>query len=190
MHMFINDWKEFVTKEWTMNRVGKDLEMTDEERSKTNVCQEQFRYRDLVSCYQRPYPEGSFNKTHYSEHQPFYEMKYDGTGEAFGNILEMRAAKIRNFLSTKQFMGVSIFWIVQYEVLVTSGTTQLINNIENLTGAQSQCMPSPPQNNRKRRGINPDMMAYLMENLDWEAENEVGYHRTGMRKPPNQNIFY
>lgn len=166
-----------------MRRVGKDLEMTEAEKLSINACQENFTYRDLISCNHKPYPEGTFNKTHYSEHQPFYEMKYDGSGEPFDNLLEMRAAKIRNFLSTKHFAGVEDFWILQYEVLVALGTTELIQKIKDLTGAQSYCEPNPAQQTRKRRGVKPELMEYLMDNLDWKAENMVGYHKSGMRKP-------
>ena len=177
------EWKEFVSKPWTMQRVGKDLDMTEQEKSKKNACQEYFNFRDLISCHVRPYPKGTFNKTHYSEHQPFYEMRYDGTGEPFDNILQMRAAKIRNFLSTRDFMGVTHFWIQQYEALVASGTKTLIENIEGLTGAHARCKPSPPQKQRKRRRIDPNLLNYLIANLDWKAENLVGYHKSGTKKP-------
>ncbi len=164
-----------------MKRVGKDLEMTDLE--KEQGCQEYFNFHDLISCHVRPYPDGTFNKTHYSEHQPFYEMRNDGSGKPFDNILEMRAAKIRNFLSTKDFEGVTDFWIQQYEVLVSLGTDNLIRKIEDLTGAHPTCEPSPPQKERKRRRIDPELLNYLMDHLDWEAENLVGYHKSGVRKP-------
>jgi len=180
--MFIKDWKQFVATPWTMNRVGKDLEMSDEEKMSPTACQERFMYKDLISCHLYPYPEGTFNKTHYSEHQPFYEMRYDGSGEPFKDILEMRAAKIRNFLSTKYFHGVDKLWILQYETLVESGTSDLIEKIEKLTGAKSLCVPSPPQLERKKRGVDRHLMDYLMNNLDWDAENLVGYHKTGLRK--------
>lgn len=182
-HMFIKEWKEFVTKPWTMNRVGKDLNLTEEEKLNESTCQEDFMFRDLVSCHLKPYPEGTFNKTHYSEHQPFYEMKYDGSGEPFDNILDMRAAKIRNFLSTKEYVGVNKFWTIQYEALVASGTQHIIQEIESLTGETARCDPSPPQTNRKRRKIKPGLMQYLMINLDWEAENLVGYTKRGVKKP-------
>jgi hypothetical protein len=182
-HMFIKNWKEFVTKPWTMNRVGKDLEMSEEDKLNKDACQENFMFRDLISCHLHPYPKGTLNKTHYSEDKPFYEMKYDGSGEPFDNSLEMRAAKIRNFLSVSEYAGVIDSWILQYEVLVASGTIDLIKKIEGLTGATASCIPSPPQENRKKREIEANLMEYLKKNLDWEAENLVGYHKSGMRKP-------
>ena len=88
-----------------MERFGLDLEMSESgiEKRDGMVCQENFVYRDLISCHTRPYPKGFFNKLRYSQHQPFYEMRNDGSGEPFDNILELRAAKIRNFLDTRMY---------------------------------------------------------------------------------------
>lgn len=165
-----------------MKRVGRDLNMTMEERYKKNACQENFMYNDIVSCHIRPYPEGFFKKTHYSEHQPFYEMRDDSSGQPFDNILEMRAAKIRNFLATKDFVGVKDLFILQYERLVESGTQKLVETISELTGAEAKCDFYSPQHRRKRH-IDNDLIEYLMAKLDWDAENMVGYFKSGMRNP-------
>jgi hypothetical protein len=183
-HMFIKDWKQFVTKPWTMPRVGKDLDMSVEEKSKAFGCQEHFNYQDVISCHVRPYSDNYFNRTHYSEHQPFYELNTKELNRPFHNILELRAAKIHNFLSTKNFEGVNKFLIIQYEALVSSGTYSLIEYIEDMTGVKSICDPSPQQQNRKQKRLNAEFINYLMESIDWDAENMIGYHKTGMRKPP------
>mmetsp|Transcript_26192 Transcript_26192/g.29935 ORF Transcript_26192/g.29935 Transcript_26192/m.29935 type:complete len:348 (-) Transcript_26192:220-1263(-) len=187
MHMFIKNWKEFVTKKWSMDRVGKDLKMTEDEKN-LQLCQENFLYRDIISCHTRPYPPNAFNKTHYSEHQPFYEMRYDGSGLPFDNILELRAAKIRNFMSVINFNGVKDVWIIQYENLVSKGTNDLIKSIEAASGVSARCSPSPPQSDRKKRKLKKEFMDYLMQNLDWEAENLVGYSESGMKNP--STIFF
>ena len=181
-HMFIEDWREFVSKPWTMKRVGKDLNMSIEDRSKKNVCQEYFMYKDVISCHTRPYDEDFFNKTHFSEHQPFYEMRNDGSGQPFDNILKMRAAKIRNFLATKNYADVEKLIVLQYERLVESGTKGLIQNIVDLTGVEAKCGVYPPQDRRKRH-IDRELIQYLMKNLDWDAENMLGYFKSGLRSP-------
>jgi len=173
-----------------MERVGLDLEMTTEEKEDPQACQEDYQYRDVKSCHQRPYPEGYFDTTHYSNHQPFYEMRYDGTGEPFDNILEMRAAKIRNLLSTNAFKVVKELWILQYEELLRGGTAELIREIEGMTGVKAQCSASPPQD-RKGRRIGKKLVEHMMKKLDWEAEALVGYRKTGLRRPKtNSTIYY
>jgi hypothetical protein len=179
-HLDIKDWKEFVTKKWTMKRFGKDLNMTEDEKSGEAgpVCQEDFFYRDIISCQTRPYPDDYWeNRKHrYSEHQPFYEMRNDGSGEPYDNVLDMRAAKIENFLETKKFPWVEDVWVIRYESLLKEGTAHLIEVIERATGIRSTCKASPPQN-RKKRDINPGLKKWLLdeEHVDWGLEKKIGY---------------
>ena len=177
-----------MTKPWTMHRVGLDLEMDEEEKKNPHSCQEAFLYRDIISCHLRPHPK-KHGKTYFSDHQPFYEMRDDGSGEPFDNILEMRAAKNLNFLSTKDFRFVKQLWIVHYEELLIGGTEELIRNIEVATGIKSSCSPSPPQM-RKSRPIHGDEMKYLTEHLDWSAERVIGYTKTGMIKAISNSTIY
>mmetsp|Transcript_7340 Transcript_7340/g.15346 ORF Transcript_7340/g.15346 Transcript_7340/m.15346 type:complete len:409 (-) Transcript_7340:105-1331(-) len=181
-HLDIKDWREYVTKTWTMKRFGKDLNMTDDEKSGRAgpICQEGFYYRDVITCHVRPYPDGYWDgkkhKHRFSEHQPFYEMRSDGSGEPYDNVLEMRAAKIYNFLNTTNFPWVEDMWVLRYEDLLKEGTANLIKSIEKVTGVKSNCTASPPQN-RKKREIDKGLRKYLLsdKNVDWKAERMIGY---------------
>lgn len=169
-------WKEFVTRKWTMERIGKDLEMTDAQKV-GRVCQEDFYYNDLITCNQRPYPDGYWNASHkhrYSEHQPFYEMRNDGSGEPYDNILELRAAKVYNFLAVTEFPWVEDMWVIRYESLLAEGTKALLKAVEKATGAKASCKAAESQN-RKKRKIRPEMRKWLTKNVDWEAERLIGY---------------
>jgi hypothetical protein len=183
------DWHEFVTKPWTMDRVGLDLAVSEEEKNDPKLCQEAFLFRDIISCHIRPYPPNHFDKSYFSNHQPFYEMRNDGSGAPFDDILEMRAAKNYNFLTTKDYRFVKQLWVVHYEEMLSGGTEELIRNIEDITGVKSSCKPSPPQR-RKRRPIGRDEMKYLKDHLDWDAEEVIGYTRTGMLKPTGKSTIY
>lgn len=189
-HMFL-DWKTFLETPWTMERVGLDL-LIDEKNIQNHVrCQEDFRYQDIVSCYTRPFADGHFTKTHFSEHQPFYEMRNDGTGKPFESIFQLRGAKIQNFLNISYFKSVAELWILQYEVLVRYGTRELIQEIESLTGIPSHCTPSPAQE-RKNRIIDNVMKKYIDKKLDWTVEALIGYekHRVqSMASMNNTTIF-
>lgn len=110
-------WEEFVSKEWTMNRLWKDEAWKNDQLARNNtgrICQERFFYHEVVSCLIRPYPEGYWGdhrKHRFSEHQPFYEMRVnDPMGRPYENILEMRADKIRNFLEAASYTNVDGFW--------------------------------------------------------------------------------
>jgi len=175
------DWKEFVTRKWTMERVGLDLQINENDKRDGEHCQENFLYRDIISCHKRPYPKSDFNKTKFSQHQPFYEMRNDESGKPFNNILELRAAKIRNFLATRMYKGVEDLWTVSYEDLLRDGTSMIISRLEEVVGFNSTCKPFPKQK-RKRRDISPGLLKHLMHNLDWESENMVGYFQDRFSK--------
>ena len=178
-----------MTKPWTMERVGLDLELTEEDKHDPDACQERFMYRDIISCHTRPYPKGFFQKTYMSNHQPFYEMKNDASGNPFENILALRTAKILNFLSVKDYIAVKELWVIQYEALLEQGTIGLIREIEELTGVTAKCKSYLPQT-RKRRNIGVEEMTYLTEHIDWDVEKLVGYRKTGLRKPKNNSTIY
>jgi len=168
-----NDWHVFLTKPWTMPRVGKDLELLGNE-----TCQDDFPYRDIISCVLEPLPLSYYNHTlRYSEHQPFYEMRNDGSGEPYANILELRTDKIRNFLTVATYPGVADVWVVQYEYLVNKGTDQLLKRIEEWTGVQPNCSAKPPQNRKqkKSRVITKEFAAHIRKNLNWTVEEWIGY---------------
>lgn len=184
------EWKEFVTKPWTMERVGLDLDMTKEEKNDPYFCQENFRYSDIRSCHTRPFGEGNFSgKPYMSDDQPFYEMRNDGSGKPFRSILEMRAAKNINFLSVKEYTAVKELWILQYEALLRRGTSEIIHNIERLTGSKAACNASPPQTRRGRQ-IVLEEMEFLKANVKWEAEKFIGYSKTGLRLPKNNSTIF
>lgn len=164
-------WKDFLTKEWTTPRIGSDLNMT-KKQMKNAICQESFPYNEIISCNLEPLPKESYTKIRYSEHQPFYELKSDGT--PYKNIMEMRAAKIRNFMTVRDYVGVADFWAIQYEYLLMNGTDYLISKLEEWTGVKRQCQVYPTQNRRKRP-FQRDFAEFVNKNLDWSAEGLIGY---------------
>jgi hypothetical protein len=170
-----NDWRIFLTKPWTTERVGADLLLMGNE-----TCQEDFLYRDIVSCTPKPLPKSHYqHKIKYSEHQPFYEMRNDGSGESYDNIMEMRTDKIRNhYLSVAKFDGVADVWVLQYENLVKNGTQHLLDRIEEATGIKPNCGAYPPQTNRvnkRLRQISPAFAAHVRKHLNWTVESWIGY---------------
>uniref|UniRef100_A0A7S1VTL6 Uncharacterized protein n=1 Tax=Grammatophora oceanica TaxID=210454 RepID=A0A7S1VTL6_9STRA len=95
----------------------------------------------------------------------------------------MRAAKIENFLQIKKWNWVKDLVVVQYEQMLAEGTEALIAQIENITTykgvtqLQRNCTtPSPPQN-RSKRELNPDMIEWISDNINWEAEESIGYKK-------------
>ena len=156
-----------------MDRYGADLRLRGDE-----ICQEEFRYRDIVSCVEDPLPEDSYQHTlRYSENQPFYEMRDDGSGLPYNHIMDMRTDKIRNFLNTINYDGVADVWTLQYEYLVSEGTQHLLDRITELTGIPAECKAIPPQVRKPKgsRMIRADFAAHIRENINWTVEGWIGY---------------
>ena len=174
VHMFL-DWEEFVQKPWTMERVGLDLEVIKANQQNNVTCQQHFKFDDIVSCHDRPYPKGYFTwKRHWSEDKPIYEMKNDGSGEPYENVIKLRRDKILNFLSVKNYDIVKHHTVVRYEDLIDLGTAFVIDEIETKTGIKSHCSPTPPQN-RTIRDFKPEYIKWITENVDWDTEKLIGY---------------
>ena len=173
-HESENDWHIFLAKEWTTPRVGKDLELMGNE-----TCQEDFLYRDIVSCVEEPLPHSHYNITiRYSEHQPFYEMRNDGSGKPYANILELRSDKIRNImLSVRSYTGVADVWSVQYEYLLDMGTLSLLRRIQEWTGVEPRCKAHPSQTRpiKKTRLVTKDFAQHVRLHLKWSTEAMIGY---------------
>jgi hypothetical protein len=167
-------WKEFLTTEWTMERVG-----SDRWDNLTEPCQEHFDWKDIISCPVEPLPKSHYKKLEYSNHQPMYEMRTDGSGEPYANIMEMRADKIRNFLSIRDYEGIADVWVVQYEYLLTKGTQELVDQVAKWTGVEAKCKPMPPQQ-RRNRPVEKEMADFIRENLNWTTESWVGYGPHGV----------
>lgn len=171
-----NDWRIFLTKPWTTERIGDDLKLTGNE-----TCQEDFKYRDIVSCITRPLPKSHYkHKIKYGEDVPFYEMRNDGSGEPYDNILEMRTDKIRNHLSVRNYEGVAELLVSRYEDLVNKGTQKLLDRIEEITGIKPICQAYPPQLkrvNKRLLQVSPGFVAHVREHLNWTVEGWIGYER-------------
>ena len=170
-----NDWEIFLSKTWTTNRTGEDLKIVDKNNT---ICQEDFKYNDIVSCVVEPLPHSAYPYTiRYSEHQPFYEMRNDGSGLPYDNIMEMRTDKISNFLTVANYKGIADLWVLQYEYLLLKGTQHLIDRIEKWTGIQPQCQAIPPQVRKPKasRVLDPDMAQYIRKHLNWTVEGWIGY---------------
>lgn len=155
-----------------MERIGSDLNITSDETQ----CQHGFKFNQINSCAKAPLPRESYPNIRMSRHQPFYELKQDASGEPFQSIIEMRAAKIKNFLETKDYPHVADTWPVHYEYLLQKGTKEMLDKIAQITGVDYKCDPYLVQERRKRE-LPQEYMDYVSIHVDWETEGLIGYHR-------------
>jgi hypothetical protein len=161
-------WQEYVTQPWTMPRTGRDLQI--DVSSNETICQYHFRPNQVVPCL-----EVNALKVHEDRQVfPCYEMRHDGSGLPYESILDLRRAKVRNFLSIEQFQFITAFFAVQYEDMALRGTKALVENIARVLGTKAQCTPSGPQK-LSYRPLPYKYVEYMKKHVDWETEAHLGY---------------
>lgn len=172
-------WHDFVTRPWTMKRFGRDTVfegVTADDFSNTTtkharICKRDFAPFEVIPCL-----EGNVDL--YSEQgvrtRASYELKRDGSGQPYSNILDLRQAKIRNFLTVSDFESVQGFYVVRYEDMVLQGTVSLIGQLEKELNTTAKCVPEPAHQLTKRP-MPQEYMAYMRKHVDWVAESLIGY---------------
>jgi hypothetical protein len=72
-------------------------------------------------------------------------------------------------LSVEEWDWVQEFLMVRYEYVLNRGTEFMIKHIEEVTGVQAKCKPSPPRN-REKRYLEDSYIKWMTFNVDWKAE--------------------
>jgi hypothetical protein len=172
-HANIDDWKEFLTREWTMQRPERDNEM---ESKHGKVCQMDFGFDEVVSCVESLEDDPTTN--------PIYELKRDGSGEPFESILELRAAKFHNHVE-QMSQWVRSVNVVQYETLLDkvtdhSGKTvpgifDLIEKLAADLDLEWSCSIRYAEPVRITSTHTADFVTYLNKHVHWDAEALFGY---------------
>jgi hypothetical protein len=178
-------WNEFVSKPWTMPRPdgekGLLKRMETETWLKTKaICQTNFHFEEVIPCR----PKTMINDIPLGMRRamfPVYELKRDGSGNAYGNILELRADKIANHvLQLSLLFRLGGFVLVRYEDLLQKGTQHLMEQVAQIAGLPGRlprkCKPAKPQPNRlQQRSVPPELKEWVEANVDVRSEQLLGY---------------
>jgi hypothetical protein len=112
------------------------------------------------------------DKLPFNADNPIYEM--DANGKPFGNPLELRTAKIRNFMDIPKIWDVGGFMTLQHEDVNSKGSGFLLEQVGKIVGIQPSCEPDPPKNQGSKE-LDSDWAEWISANADWEAEGLLGY---------------
>jgi len=193
-------WRVFLETPWTMpERPTLDRQYVKSvKKNSFNVfndtapifpCQENFQPHQIISCLLKPFDsEEDFQEymaywrvnlslPSFSGREPFYELKNDGSGQNYKNILEMRADKIHNFLSLSTWNWIADVHVVQYEQVLNDGTGGLLSYIEEKTGLTRNCTAYQPQLDRASKYLDYELVEWINDHHDWEAESLIGYSK-------------
>ena len=193
------DWKDFVKTPWTMPERPKfDVETIREIEQNHSLhdndtlppCQEYFEPHQIISCLLFPFTDEEDYRKYMkywrgdrpipklnTGRQPFYELKNDGSGNHYKDILSMRADKIRNFLSIKEWDWIDDVHVVQYERMIHDGTEGLLGYVEERTGLKANCSAFEAQPDRTPNPLDADFVDWINKNHDWKTEALIGYKK-------------
>jgi len=188
-------WRDFVSKPWTTGRSKQDMELVRQNRALTlsMPCYNKFDFVEVVPCL----PDLERLKARIPESRwrgfvPVYELLRDGSGKPFDDLLQLRSAKIVNFLLELPMLygnadprsgesRLGGYAAARYEDLVRNGTRFLLEQIATMMGMQGLpdgCNPSPGGKDDKylrRRHIPDDFRQWIDLHLDRDVERLLGY---------------
>lgn len=178
-------WADFVSRPWTMPRPKSDQELFQQmepELQSEPICQNKFRYNEVVPCTWNFTMQETPVKMRRSMY-PVYELNRDGSGNAYRNILELRADKMANHvLQLPLLLSLGGYILVRYEDLLKQGTRFLLEQVSHVTGMQGtlplQCRPASAQPDRllqRQRSIPKGLKEWVNSNMDVHTERLLGY---------------
>ena len=180
-------WLEFVNRKWYMAPYSLDTKTNATSLRRLGIggrngpCKSAFFPNEIVPCM-APGKTISFNDVDQrrgDRSRPMYELRFDGSGRPYNNILEMRADKIRNFMNMSNFKSLYHFDAVQYEGLIAEGRNTIVRKIEEITGikAHDKCRGESSLRPIERYPYTAEFVDYLNKHMDWTAEELIGYKR-------------
>ncbi|KAL7518760.1 hypothetical protein ACHAWX_003565 [Stephanocyclus meneghinianus] len=172
-HHFDLDWKTFLTRPWGMERGPADQQLMRNGSTINATCMHRFPFDGIIPCSELD--RNMYNGTRNGRKVGVtYELNQDGSGRPYESILKLRSDKIRNFLNMSGYDAVHAFFPVQFEFLVTRGTSELIDELEKVTGHRAKCKRADPQTLSERK-YKKRFIHWVNEYLDWDTEKLIGY---------------
>lgn len=192
-------WKDFVTRYWLTKRSQQDLDLiqTGQHVKQTNSCAgvEHFAFNEVVPCEFGNRPgdgDVEIPESRLRGFWPVYELRRDGSGKPFQNVLELRREKIVNFLLEIPLLygsNLGGYVAVRYEDLVKNGTEYLLEELSAMVGLGSGggenagrlpegCVPSKGQPDKflSQRYIPSGFRDWILEHIDHDVEKLLGYY--------------
>ncbi|KAL7529313.1 hypothetical protein ACHAXR_002894 [Thalassiosira sp. AJA248-18] len=179
------EWFDFVTKPWVGPRGSADRVKMDKAKAEGFHiekwdCLAGYKFDEVIPCSS----EDSVEIDGYSNYM--YELKNDASHRAYSSIIELRTAKILNFLQVPQSHGVKAFFPERYEALNLRGTAEFLKQLEEVTGLKAKCEPFAGTGVINHKDVDPEYTEWMNKYHDWNAEAMIGYVK---RDPaPRKNI--
>ena len=170
-------WKKFVNASMTLAGDGTN--------NSSRLCQNAYPFGAVSPCVMTKdlYPEivkkdyvsdlsAAPAKISFNAHNPIYEL--DPNGKPFAHPLELRTAKIKNFLDIPNKWDLGGFLKLRHEDVNEKGPLFLLNILSKMVGMPYECTPDPAMRQRSKQ-LKSDWEDWITKHANWEAEKEIGY---------------
>ena len=170
-------WEEFISANMMLSQ--------DDANHATHLCQEGYLSGQVSPCRlsrERYPPEvrkdfQDLTKMPkgliFSGHEPIYELNAD-TERPFEHPLQLRAAKIRNYLNVPKKWELGGFLTVTNEEIDINGAGSFIDQVSQIVGLEPKCRAEPPAN-KQGYELDPEWAEWITQHADWSQEARLGY---------------
>lgn len=167
------DWQDFVDR---------PLYLVDyQERDTGILCQKGFSFGTISPCDRdhsyvpekiRHIPRSFLRNLPFEVDDVVYEL--DINGQPFQNIMQLRAAKINNFLNLAHDWNLGGFAAIRYEDIIGDKIAALVQKTESALHVESSC-PKLESFYRKSYNLSNEFRSWITDQTDWKVEALVGY---------------
>jgi hypothetical protein len=167
------DWDEFVKK--PMHLVDEDTNQRD------RLCQKGFKFRTISPCIQtmsyippslKKIPGSFLKNLPMSVDHVVYELRPNG--QPYEHPLQLRAAKIENFLGVVDEWELGGFGVLQYEDLLQPRLETIVQQISVALNKEAVCRELPIIS-KEIYSLPVGFRNWVKENADWGQDARIGY---------------
>lgn len=189
------DWKDFVDRPLSLQ------EYDGEENNNNNAggidgdvdeskefCQKGYAHNTVSPCRSnfnyipeplQKIPKGFLRHLPFDTHNPIYEHN-PIDGRPFENLLQLRAVKVKNFLSLPERWELAGIGFLQYDNLLGTGQLESLTKDIGRTLGMSHACPSLAQFEKTPYNLTDDFRDWITQAVQWDVESLIGYHRPAL----------
>lgn len=178
------DWKDFVDRPLYLKDDDDEGE-TSYGTNESTVCQKGYARNTVSPCRANPnyvpkplrsIPKAFLHHLPFDTHNPFYEHN-PIDGRPFENLLQLRAFKVRNFLSLPERWELAGIGFLPYDRLLGDGLKSLTEEIATTLGILDAC-PSIAHFEKAPYNLTDEFREWITKAVDWDVERLIGYQRS------------
>ena len=167
------EWEEFIQR---------PMQVTDYmEVEGDAICQKGYSFGTISPCHRNAsyappgvshIPRPFLQYLPYAVNDVVYELA--GDGQPYKHPLELRNAKVENFLSIPTSWEVAGFGVIQYNDILGENLLDFVHNISEALGTPAKC-DLTPSFQKHAYDLPSEFKRWISNNTNWLTEGRIGY---------------